>query len=123
VRRIGNGDLLVVFDDPGKFRQVITSDQTFGYIPYSVKLEKTNLFPNEVFGMTAPAPVSTPASARVATPAESSAPAPAPVPAQASVPDPIKMGGLTARQLAIAAMLFVGVFGAMIVGLMQFAGR
>jgi hypothetical protein len=122
-RRINNGDLLVVFDDPGKFRQVIASDQTFGYIPYSVKLEKTNLFPNEVFGMQTPPP--TPA----ATPAASVQVAPTAAPPSASTTkptpptDPIKMGGLTAKQLAIAAMLFVGVFGAMIFGMMQFAGR
>ncbi len=42
LRWIDDGDLLVVFDDPGKYRQVITSDQTFGYIPYSVKVQKTN---------------------------------------------------------------------------------
>jgi heat shock protein HtpX len=117
LRRVADGDLLVVFDDPGKYRQVITSDQTFGYIPYSVKLQKTNLFPHELYGMQAqPAPVIEPAPV--------AAPALAPVVApSATVPEPIKGGGLTSKQLAIAAMVFVGVFAAMVLTLMQFGGK
>ncbi len=101
VRRISNGDLLVVFDDPGKFRQVITSDQTFGYIPYSVKLEKTNLFPNEVYGIQASAPATAPAvpgslllSVR-ALPVAAFAPTAVAMPRApvAPAPEPIKMGG------------------------------
>jgi len=130
LRRINDGDLLVVFDDPGKYRQVITSDQTFGYIPYSVKLQKTNLFPNEVYGMKSQP------SAPVAAPAQESIPAPAmapivasafasnaPVAVPAAEPDPIKIGGLTAKQLGIAAMVFVGVFAAMVMALIQFGGK
>jgi heat shock protein HtpX len=129
VRRIKNGDLLVVFDDPGKYRQVITSDQTFGYIPYSVKLEKTNLFPNEVFGIK-PQPAAPPSTA--AAPAPAPAPAamaaapPPTVPAAATVAmveEPLKVGGLTPKQLGIAAAVFLGVFAAMIVGMAQLSGR
>src|SRR5262249_59953631 len=39
VARIPSGGFVVVFDDPGRFRSVLTVDQTFGYIPYSVKLQ------------------------------------------------------------------------------------
>ena len=51
IARVYDGDLLVVFDDPGKYRQILTANQTFGYIAYSVKLKKMDLFPNEVFNM------------------------------------------------------------------------
>jgi hypothetical protein len=124
LRKIKDGDLLVVFDDPGKYRQVITADQTFGYIPYSVKLKKVDMFPNEVFAMkTAPFQTETDAS----TPASTAAPSPAlpPEPASsvtaiAAAPEPIKAAGLTSKQLTIAAVLFVGVFAAMFLVLMKF---
>jgi heat shock protein HtpX len=115
LRRIGNGDLLVVFDDPGKYRQVITSDQTFGYIPYSVKLQKTDLFPNEVYGSKPQAATAAPASEAAdvsATPAVT-----------ATVSDPAKVGGLTSKQLVAAAMVFVGVFAAMVMALMLVGGK
>jgi len=115
LRRIQDGDLLVVFDDPGKYRQVITADQTFGYIPYSVKLKKMDLFPNEVFAMK-----SLPAD-RPATPADAE-PSPA-ITAIAPAPEPIKAAGLTAKQLTITAMLFVGVFAAIFMALLQFGGK
>jgi hypothetical protein len=57
--RVAPGDLLVAFNDPGKFRQVITSDQTFGYIPFSIKLQPVDMLPPEIFnqvGRTAAAP-------------------------------------------------------------------
>jgi hypothetical protein len=41
----------------------------------------------------------------------------------AAEPDPIKIGGLTAKQLGIAAMVFVGVFAAMVMALIQFGGK
>jgi heat shock protein HtpX len=122
--RIHDGDLLVVFDDPGKYRQVITSDQTFGYIPYSVKLQKTDLFPNEVYGVKSPptAPVQAPAATPVVVepkPELVTPPViPLPAPVAAAVPESIKVGGLTSRQLAVAAMVFVGVFAAMVMVLM-----
>ena len=134
LRRVNDGELLVVFDDPGKYRQVITADQTFGYIPYSVKLQKTDMFPNELYGTKvsfAPT-VSTAepaASELVPTPVSQPTPAPALV-ASASVavapaapPEQIKVGGLTTRQLGIAAAVFVGVFAAMLLVLVQFGGK
>jgi heat shock protein HtpX len=44
------GALLVVFDDPGPFRQVNTAEQTFGYLERSVKLQLLKQFiPAEVY--------------------------------------------------------------------------
>ena len=122
LRRIQNGELLVVFDDPGKFRQVMTSDQTFGYMALSVKLQKTDLFPNEVFGIkpAAPATPESEPSHEIPKTVLAAAPAAAPAP---QVPDPIVVAGLTRKQLSIAAMVFVGVFAAMVLAMMQFGGR
>jgi hypothetical protein len=41
--------LLVVFDYGNKMRQVLTPDQTFGYIPRATKLERVDMHPQEVF--------------------------------------------------------------------------
>ena len=103
-----------MFDDPGKSRQAITADQTLGYLPYSVKLQKTDLFPNELYGTKVTS--ATGVAAPVPLPAEAAAPAPVVVAVQTPVadPEPVRMGGLTAKQLGIAAM---------IMGLMQFSGR
>lgn len=113
--KVRDGEMLVVFDDPGKYRQVINAEQTFGYIPYSVKLKKTDMFPNELFSGSSRVPD---ASAAVAT-----EPATASVTAVAPVPEAIKVAGLTSRQLTIAAVLFVGVFAAMFLVLMKFGGQ
>jgi heat shock protein HtpX len=44
------GSLIVVFDDPGKMRQVNTADQTFGYMDRKVKLVPVNhVIPAEVY--------------------------------------------------------------------------
>jgi hypothetical protein len=44
------GSLLVVFDDPGKMRQVNTAEQTFGYIERNVKLAAVDhMIPAEVY--------------------------------------------------------------------------
>jgi heat shock protein HtpX len=118
--RVKNGDLLVVFDDPGKYRQVITSDQTFGYLPHSVKLQKTDLFPNEVYGTKSQLATATPAI----EPAQAQAPAPSPAVAlPATVPEPIMVGGLTAQQLGIAVAVLLGVFAVMVMALMLFGGK
>ena len=119
--RVNDGDLLVVFDDPGKYRQVITPNQTFGYIPYSVKLKKTDLFPNEVFSATCHLPT-TPTADQPSPPLPPAAPATMPALA-AMAPEPVQTSGLTSRQIAIAAMLFVGVFAVMFLALLQFAGK
>jgi heat shock protein HtpX len=46
--QITQGSLLVVFDDPGPFRQVLTAKGVFGYLPLSVRLEATEMLPAEV---------------------------------------------------------------------------
>jgi heat shock protein HtpX len=62
VARVPAGGLLVVFDDPGRFRQVLTHDQTFGYMPASVKLQKVDLLPSEIHDPAARARAGAPAS-------------------------------------------------------------
>ena len=114
IARVHDGDLIVVFDDPGKYRQILTANQTFGYIAYSVKLKKMDLFPNEVFNMkSAAVRTEAPVEAAPTPPAANSAPV-------SAAPAPVKLGGLTSKQLTIAAVLFVGVFAAMFIVLMQF---
>jgi hypothetical protein len=50
IARVQPGSLLVVFDDPGKMRQVNTADQTFGYIDRAIKLSPVNhMIPAEVY--------------------------------------------------------------------------
>ena len=111
ISRIKDGQLLVVFDDPGKYRQIITANQTFGYISYSIKLKKTDLFPNEVFNMKA-----------TIEPVSEANDGEAPDPGQPAA-EPVKAMGLTTRQLTIAATLFIGVFAVMFLVLMQFGGK
>jgi heat shock protein HtpX len=147
IAKIKDGDYIVVFDDPGKYRQILTADQTFGYIPFSVKLKKTDMFPNEVFGMksgassqaaSVGAPLYTGSTADAPTPAPAMAFSAAagaqtehhqgtavpPIPALAgSAHEPVRVMGLTSTQLAIAAMLFIGVFAAMFFFLTQFSGK
>jgi heat shock protein HtpX len=54
------GSLLVVFDDPGPFRQVLTADRTFGYVPLPVHLEAVDMLPAELLEPAAPAPLRQP---------------------------------------------------------------
>jgi heat shock protein HtpX len=50
VASVKPGSLIVVFDDPGKMRQVNTADQTFGYMDRKVKLVPVNhVIPAEVY--------------------------------------------------------------------------
>jgi hypothetical protein len=86
-------------------------------------LQKTDLFPNELYGTKVTS--ATGVATSIPLPEETAAPVPVKVAVQepAADPEPVKMGGLTAKQLGIAAVVFVGVFAAMILGLMQFSGR
>jgi hypothetical protein len=88
-----------------------------------VKLKKADMFPNEVFGMASPsaAPASTPVSAPESAPVRVSPPAVAV--ALVAALEPVRVGGLTFKQLGIIAAVFVGVFGAMILAMMQFGGK
>ncbi|HEY1341064.1 MAG TPA: M48 family metalloprotease [Bryobacteraceae bacterium] len=101
--RIPAGGLVVVFDDPGVFRQVLTHDQTFGYLPRSVKLRRVDAMPEEVFD-----PALRAAAEARATAALEMAPQPAPA--------------LTGRQITIAAVFGFVVFAGVLLYLMKFGG-
>jgi len=57
VANLKAGALIVVFDNPGKFRQVLTHDQTFGYMPGTVKLLRVDMLPAEIHDPAARAAV------------------------------------------------------------------
>ena len=105
VARVRAGALLVVFDDPGRFRQVLTPDQTFGYMPASVKIQKIDMLPAEIHDP----------AARAA--AESAA-----IAAQA-VGEAVAARGLTARQMLIATALGVTVFAGIFLAMLKFGGN
>ena len=66
VARARRGDLLVVFDDPGKMRQVITANQTFGYLPFSVRLHREDMMPAEIHNSRAHSTLPDPAATEAA---------------------------------------------------------
>jgi heat shock protein HtpX len=105
VARVRAGSLLVVFDDPGKFRQVLTHDQTFGYMPLSVKMQRVDMLPSEIHDPAARA-------------AAEAAPVAAPAVAKA-----VNTGGaLTPRQITITAVFGVGLFACIFLVLLKFGG-
>jgi hypothetical protein len=97
--QIDAGALIVVFDDPGKFRQVLNHNQTFGYIPASIKLQRLDMLPAEVYDPEARAAAESAQSAATAVAAASAE-------SQAA--------GLTRTQIAIAVafglVAFAGIF-------------
>jgi hypothetical protein len=103
---VNAGALVVVFDDPGKFKQVLTHDQTFGYMPGTVKLQRVDMLPSEIHD---------PAARAAAEAAEVAAPA---VAAAAN-----SGGGLTPKQIAITAVFGVAVFGGILLVLLKFGGN
>jgi heat shock protein HtpX len=108
------GTLLVVFDDPGKFRQVLTRKQRFGYIPATIKLRRVDMLPGELFDPVALARVDSAfeAIASLGCPAGDS-----------QVSDVIAAGtnsGLSSAQIAFAGGFFVMVFAAILLALMTF---
>jgi len=105
VARVRAGALLVVFDDPGRFRQVLTPDQTFGYMPASVRIQKIDMLPAEIHDP----------AARAA--AESAA-----VAAQAVV-QAAASRRLTPVQVVIAAALGVTVFAGIFLVMLKFGGN
>ena len=109
--RAKRGDLLVVFDDPGKMRQVLTSNQTFGYIPLSVKLQREDMLPAEIHAQS---------SRGVLPDPEPKAPpqTPAGLPATASA-----ASGLTFQQIALCAGFGIMVFAGMLIALIEFGGK
>jgi heat shock protein HtpX len=101
------GALVVVFDDPGKFRQVLNHEQEFGYIPSSVKLKRIDALPAEVFDPVSRARLE---AAQVAAPDVAGTTAPA---------APRKTG-LSGAQIAVAAGFFVVVFAGIFLALLTF---
>lgn len=114
VDRVKRGDLLVVFDDPGKMRQVITAKQIFGYVPFSVKLRQEDLLPSEIqnVGVHNNLPEAEPHAVP-----EGVAHAPAPLVATAA------RAGLTPRQLFVCAGFGIVVFAGMLVALVELGGK
>src|ERR1017187_2741861 len=106
VARVNAGALVVVFDDPGKFKQVLTHDQTFGYMPGTVKLQRVDMLPSEIHdpAARAAAEAAEVAAAAVAAAANSG-------------------GGLTPKQIAITAVFGVAVFGGILLVLLKFGGN
>jgi hypothetical protein len=99
------GQLLVVFDDPGPFRQILTHGDIFGYMPASIKLQRVDMLPAEIHDPVARAKVE---STPIAAPAMTGAPAPA-------------KGGLTGTQIAMAAGFGMFVFAGILVVLLMLA--
>lgn len=96
IARVAPGDLLVVFDDPGRFRQVVTHNETFGYLAASVKLERVDMLPSEIHDPAARAAF---LAAQPAATANAAAVAPA-----------MGASGLTPQQLKIAGIFAAAVF-------------
>jgi hypothetical protein len=93
------GSLIVVFDDPGKMRQVNTADQTFGYIDRKVKLTPVNnMIPAEVY------------DPKLLAAAEAALP---PLSAAMNPVEPVAAAGLSRTQVYIAVgfggVVFAGV--------------
>ena len=107
IARVAAGDLLVVFDDPGKFRQVLTANETFGYLPLSVKLQRVDMLPSEIGDPSARAAVQAAHEAKTAHEAAQSA---------------VGFLGLTSRQIRITAAFGVAVF-CLFLALLTFAGK
>src|SRR5262249_62335979 len=98
--RIPAGGFVVVFDDPGRFRSVLTVDQTFGYIPYSVKLQRVDMLPAEIHDPAARQRAELELASKPASPQ-----------------------AITRKQIFIAAGFGVAVFGGILLFLTQFAGK
>ncbi|HEY2016123.1 MAG TPA: M48 family metalloprotease [Bryobacteraceae bacterium] len=112
VARVPAGALLVVFDDPGRFRQVLTHDQTFGYMPAAVKMQKVDMIPAEIHDP----------AARAAVLASLDAPAAASSRSTVSAP-PSGSSALTLQQLAIVAGLGIVVFTGIFLAMWKFGGH
>jgi hypothetical protein len=110
VARVNAGALVVVFDDPGKFKQVLTHDQTFGYMPGTVKLQRVDMLPSEIHDR----------AARAAAQAAQAAQVSATAVAQAANPG---AGGLTPTQIMITAAFAVAVFGGIFLAMLKFGGN
>ena len=109
IARVVSGDLLIVFDDPGSFRQVITHNETFGYLPLSVKLRRLDMMPAEIHDPAARAAVQ---AAQAQAIANAAVPAPA-----------VGASGLTSAQVRIAFIFAAAVFLCGLLALMVLPGK
>ena len=109
IARVVSGDLLIVFDDPGSFRQVITHNETFGYLPLSVKLRRLDMMPAEIHYPAARAAVQ---AAQAQAIANAAVPAPA-----------VGASGLTSAQVRIAFIFAAAVFLCGLLALMVLPGK
>jgi heat shock protein HtpX len=107
--RVAPGDLLIVFDDPGKFRQVLTHNEIFGYLPLSVKLQRVDMLPSEIHD---PAVRAAFQAAQAAATAEAAANAPA-----------VGALGLTSKQLKNAAFFGMAVFCCLVLAVVFLTGK
>jgi heat shock protein HtpX len=109
ITRVAPGDLLIVFDDPGPMRQVITHNDTYGFLPMSVKLKRVDMMPAEIHDATA-------RNALKEAYVNSVAP-------RAGSPQPVGASGLTRQQMIITVAVMVVVCAAGLVILALFAGK
>jgi heat shock protein HtpX len=107
--RVAPGDLLIVFDDPGKFRQVLTHHEIFGYLPLSVKLQRVDMLPSEIHD---PAVRAAFQAAQAAAAAHAAANAPA-----------VGALGLTSKQLKNAAFFGMAVFCFLVLAVVFLTGK
>ena len=110
VGRVKAGALIVVFDNPGKFRQVLTHDETFGYMPAGIKMLKVDMLPAEIHD-----PVARAAALAV--------PLPSPDAVREAKPQKAAAGGLTSTQIAITAALGIVVFAGIFLAMLKFGGN
>ncbi len=108
--RVRRDDLLVVFDDPGKMRQVMTSNETVGYIPLAVKLQREDMLPAEIHDRSSRSVLPDPEPE-------------APPQTQAALPATASATGLTMQQIGLCAGFGILVFAAMLIALVEFGGK
>ncbi len=100
VARLAAGAFVVVFDDPGRFRGVVTVDQTFGYIPLSVKLQPVDMLPAEIHDPAARQRVELELAQK-----------------------PTSQQAITRKQMLIAAGFGIAVFAGILLLLTEFGGK
>jgi heat shock protein HtpX len=103
VARIPAGGFLIVYDDPGAFRSVLTQDEVFGYIPAMTKLQKLEMLPAEIHDPTARKR----AAERLA----------------AAGPQSSQSSALTPTHIAIAAGFTLVMIAGILLVMLQFGGK
>ena len=111
VGRVLPGALIVVFDDPGAFRQVNTADQTFGYMARSVKLQAIDLLPAELYD-----PATRTAAEKALPPLDAE-------PVDRPRPAPVTGNPVTGKQIVIAVAFGLVIFAGLFAALMHFGSR